>query len=266
VVGNASSTAFCTGFLHPFGPVQTRHSQVVIGKWRLCSHSEALCFDWDGPSRPGCPVHSECLRILMRHCTAADALDRFWQVSVWGRVPWSGARVPALRLAPRPVWHFLDTFIYCAERCGLPLGHLPQVVVGSILESLPRNAHVWRYLTAIDLARRLSKTAPQPLRIVPLSRLVSWERGAPPQVAPEEWGKAASLPPIVRLTIDLDGLKKVERLSSRPQFSRQRFDDHLFVVEREAAFGITIAYFKVRTYMLSSYSHGTTPPTFVLVI
>jgi hypothetical protein len=183
----------------------------------------------------------------MRNCTAADPLDRFWQASIWGRVPWSGARVPALRLSLRPVWHFLDTFIYCTERCGLHLGHLPQVVVGSILECLPRQEYFWRYLTAIDLARRLSATAPQPLRIVPLNRLVSWERGAPPQVASEESVDLDSLAPVIRLTMDLDGLKKVERLSSRPQFKHQRFDDHLFLVEREAAFGVTIAYFKVCT-------------------
>lgn len=252
VVGNASLTAFRTGFIDPFGPVETRQSQVVIGKWRLCCHPEAFCFDWDGPSRPGCLVHAECLQIFMRNCAAENALDRFWQASIWGRVPWSGARVPALRLPPRAVWHFLETFIYCAAQCGLRLGHLPQVVVGSILDSLPRPEYFWRCVTAIDLARRLSATAPppQPLRIVPLSRLVAWERGAPPQVASEESVEGASLPPIIRLTVDVDGLKKVERLSSRPQFERQRFDDQVFVVEREAAFGVAIAYFKVCACLL----------------
>jgi hypothetical protein len=45
--------------------------------------------------------------------------DRLWQACVWGRVPWTGVRVPELGLVRRSVWEFLGTFVWCAARCGV---------------------------------------------------------------------------------------------------------------------------------------------------
>ncbi|KAK4033146.1 hypothetical protein C8A01DRAFT_19869, partial [Parachaetomium inaequale] len=119
---------------------------------------------------------------------------------------------------------------------------LPQVVLGAILEALPRSGCFWRCVAALNLARRLSVAPSQPLRIVQLGRVVAWERGTVPQLAADD--SVETLPPFVRLTIDNDGLSKVERLAERPLFSRQRFDDRAFVVEREDWFGVTLAQFK----------------------
>ncbi|KAL2185636.1 hypothetical protein L209DRAFT_455002 [Thermothelomyces heterothallicus CBS 203.75] len=180
----------------------------------------------------------------MRNCTADDALDRLWQACVWRRLPWTGSRVCDTPMLPRPVWRFADAFLRCAERCGLPrLDGLPQLVIEAIMESLPQHHYFWRCVTALDMARRLSSVRAQPLLIVQLSRLLSWERGTPPKVASEEEA-VANLPPFVRLTIDVDGLCKVERLKERPRFSRRRFDDRTFVIERIDDLGVSLAMFK----------------------
>lgn len=178
----------------------------------------------------------------MRHCTARDPLDILWQTCAWRRVPWTGAPIPEIQLLPRPGWHFQDAFLSCAARCGLKgLDTLPQVVIGTILEFLPRDDFFWRCVTAMHMANSLSTVAEQPLRIVPLSWLVSWERGTPPKVAAEE-----GLPRFLRFTIDRDGMSKVERMAERPQFTRTRFDDKVFVVEHDDAFGASLAMFRVR--------------------
>jgi hypothetical protein len=254
VAGNASSTSFKTGFISPFRTeiaIHERWEKDVVrgsgsGRWCLCRQPERLCNEYHGPSRPGCAVHRECLQVFMRHYTAEDdALDRLWQACVWRRVPWvGGARVPELRLRPQSVWNFVDAFIVCAERCGLRgVDGLPQVVLGAILEALPRSGSFWRCVAALDLARRLSVAPLQPLRIVQLGRVVAWERGTVPQLAADD--SVEPLPPFFRLTIDADGLQRVKRLAERPRFSRERFDDRAFVVEREDWFGVTLAQFKV---------------------
>jgi hypothetical protein len=47
------------------------------------------------------------------------------------------------------------------------------------------------------------------------------------------------------LIIDHDGLRKLERLPERPDFSQQRFDNQAFVVEDESFFGAPAAKFEV---------------------
>ncbi|KAH6632406.1 hypothetical protein F5144DRAFT_490973 [Chaetomium tenue] len=123
------------------------------------------------------------------------------------------------------------------------LDSLPQVVIGTILERVSRDDCFWRYVTAMHMAQSLSMVTERPLRIIPLSWLVSWERGSPPKVASEE--AAEGLARFIRFTIDRDGMSKFERMSGRPQFNRERFDDKVFVVEREDVFGASLAMFKV---------------------
>ncbi|KAH6855987.1 hypothetical protein B0I37DRAFT_389389 [Chaetomium sp. MPI-CAGE-AT-0009] len=164
--------------------------------------------------------------------------------------PWTGScrRVPgAVCPGPAP-----PSRIYgCSPS---PRDVLPHVVIGTILEWLPRDDCFWRCVTAMHMAKSLSVATVQPLRIVPLSWLVSWERGSPPKVASEE--AVEDLPSFVRFTIDRDGLSKVERLADRAHFNRERFDDRVFVVEREDAFGPSLAIFKLPVW------DTPTPPDF----
>ncbi|KAK3293661.1 uncharacterized protein B0H64DRAFT_434797 [Chaetomium fimeti] len=244
LAGNASSTAFKAGFINPFGTAPASELwEAKYGKWQICRSYRSDCWEHFRPVRPGSVVHPDCLQVFMRNCSAEDALDRLYQTCVWRCVPWVGAKVPEVRLALRPVWRWLDSFLLCAENNGLPaLRSLPHVALGIIMESLPRNHLFWRYVSALDLARRLSDSQLQPLRIVPLDRLVSWERGAAPELVSED--SSDTLPPVIRLTIDYEGLMRFERLAERPGFSRQRFDNRAFVVEEEDLFNTTVAKFK----------------------
>ncbi|KAK3304761.1 uncharacterized protein B0T15DRAFT_252645 [Chaetomium strumarium] len=72
--------------------------------------------------------------------------------------------------------------------------------------------------------------------------LLSWERGGLPMLAAEESTERRHS--LIRLTVDVDGLKSIERLKERPPFSRERFDDRSFVIEEEVSFGATLAHFK----------------------
>lgn len=181
----------------------------------------------------------------MRNCTADDVLDRLWQACVWRRVPWTGSFICDIPMLPRPIRRFADAFVRCADLCGIPwLCGLPQLVIETIMEFLPEEHYFWRCVAALDMADRLSAVRAEPLRIVQLSHLVSWERGTLPRVASEE-EPVANLPPFVRLTIDVDGLCKVERLEKRPDFGKRRFDDRVFVIERVDDLGVSLAKFKV---------------------
>jgi hypothetical protein len=112
------------------------------------------------------------------------------------------------------------------------------------MESLPRDHLFWRYVFACDLALRLCRAQSQALSIIPLDGVVSWVRGAAPELALD--GSLGRLPPIIRLTLDHDGLKKLERLPERPWFRPRQFDDQVFIVGEEDSFGwTTSAKFKV---------------------
>jgi hypothetical protein len=184
---------------------------------------------------------------LMRHCSAPDPLDRLWHSCAWRRVPWTGAGVPPFRLSKRPVWHFVDGLALAVELCGLRgRAALPDIVAANILErlDLDRDSYFWGYIAALDLAKRHSSATSQPLRIFRLSRVLSWERGTFPQLVASDQSREP-LPSVIRLTIDNDGLLKIERLTERPKFCRERFDNLAFVVEEESRFGVAIAQLKV---------------------
>jgi hypothetical protein len=160
-------------------------------------------------------------------------------------VPWTGARVPELGLARRSIWEFLGAFVACAARCRVEwLGELPEPVVVSIMEMVPRDDEFWRCVAAVDMARRLAAQERRRLRTVPLSWLASWERGEAPVLATEE-EQEAGLARAVRLTVDGDGVRKFERLATRPAFTRERYDDKAFVIEEESRFGVAVVHFKV---------------------
>ncbi|KFA81328.1 hypothetical protein S40288_08298 [Stachybotrys chartarum IBT 40288] len=63
---------------------------------------------------------------------------------------------------------------------------------------------------------------------IPLSEILAWERGGLPVLA-----YATPPKPIVRLTIDSHGVRKVERLPKKPLYRGQRSDSAVFVILEE---------------------------------
>ncbi|QYT02936.1 hypothetical protein H0G86_009918 [Trichoderma simmonsii] len=87
---------------------------------------------------------------------------------------------------------------------------------------------------AVRLAAWISRTSPQPVRAMPLRSVLSWERdGELRRVEP------SSPPlPVIKLTIDCEGIRRMERLPARPQYSKlwSRPANHLaYIVEDEAS-------------------------------
>ena len=184
----------------------------------------------------------------MRKCAAHDALDRLWLARLWGRQPWADPPVPPLGLTGNSP--AISTFLRCAVRCGLPgLTTLPLELL-EIIQSLSKPHYIWRYVVALDLATRLSAEPSRPLQSFPLATVASWERGCAP-VCGEEQGDASR--PMIRLTIDCEGLRKIERLPGRPSYDPRRFDDLAFVVEEQRYFAAAVAHFKVTNQLSLFY-------------
>lgn len=182
----------------------------------------------------------------MRSCTARDALDRLWLARLWGHRPWRRIAFPTAtlrRTTSSPLVCSPSALLHCAERCGLSgLRALP-VEILSIIEAFSRPHFFWRCVATVDVATQLSAGPSQPLQSFLLSNVVSWDRGTRPVIAAE--GLDTCIPPIIRLTLDRRGLKKLERLPERPPYEQRRFDDSVFVIESQSHFSSTVAHFKV---------------------
>jgi len=117
-----------------------------------------------------------------------------------------------------------------AGKYGLPgLTKLPQEIL-QIIRNYSASAHFWRYVSGLDLAARLAET-PEPdpeeeYLVVPLREVVRWERGTSnPEVSKEPL-------PVIRLTIDSRGIRRVESLTEeQARYRHERYDDRLFVVQ-----------------------------------
>lgn len=229
MIGNASFTAFEIGV--PGEPAVKHYCEEVS-----CS----ACNDW----RRACTVHPDCLQLFMRSCTARDALDRLWLARMWQRLPWTGISFPTRRLASNlPLACDLSVLLRCAERCGLwKLKTLPVELLIDI-EEFSRPHFFWRCVASVDLATQLSAGISQPLQSFLLNSVISWDRGNAPVVAAE--GMDDPIAPIIRLTVDSGGLRKLERLAERPPYKQRRFDESVFIVENQSHFGSTVAHFKV---------------------
>ncbi|KAL6871352.1 hypothetical protein J3F83DRAFT_773044 [Trichoderma novae-zelandiae] len=159
-------------------------------------------------------VHHDCYKILTQKCRVKDGqvlLRRLLALASW-RKPWAGARpllLPSNVDKPR-----LDLV---AGQLGLPqLSALPLELVQLILNR-SADALLWRGISAWRLAEYLADVRDdlKPPQIIALRDVTSWERGG--EVVT---GQSTTLPPVVRLTIDSEGIRSVERLASQPPYLR----------------------------------------------
>ncbi len=68
-------------------------------------------------------------------------------------------------------------------------------------------------------------------------------------------GRVDDLPPVIRLTLDANGLRALERLPERPTFAPRRFNNLGFIVDEQTRFADIVAHFKVLEYSKSSSSY-----------
>lgn len=168
------------------------------------------------------PIHHDCYKIYLHESKleSNEALGRLWVAGLW-RSPWPKA--PVIHLS-RPPLIDQKTLERVAEICGIPwLSKLPPELV-EVVRKFSLHELLWRSISVIRLVARLS-TSSAPLLKVPLDAILSWERGGKLACA------SSSYPRWVRLTIDPDGISKVERLSERPLYDSTTTERLAFIVE-----------------------------------
>ncbi|KAL7916319.1 hypothetical protein GGI35DRAFT_33567 [Trichoderma velutinum] len=178
-------------------------------------------------------AHHGCYEVFMHKCLVDDRqalLRRLLVLASWRR-PWKEAQ--PLFLPSRVDRHTLDAvagMFGLPQLCGLPV-ELLEMIRGYSAHSL-----FWRSISALRVAAHVSDTRDELQRseVVALRHVVSWERGG-------ELDKSDSqtLPPIIRLTIDSDGISKIERLSSHPRYSRGNYTHTAYIVGSENDQGLS---------------------------
>lgn len=128
-----------------------------------------------------------------------------------------------------------------------PLRYLP-VELLDIVKRLSPHAWLWRFLSVLDLSCRAPSTV-QPLRTFALDDIEAWKRG---DDTPTISGDKRSA---VRITIDSDGIRNIERLCERPAFSQTSSSDRAYIVEEVATISGVKAHTKVYAHNAASIKY-----------
>lgn len=189
------------------------------------------------------PVHYDCLAIFRKACSpqVPDVWHRLWARLAWKRA-WQDA--PSLHLPIQPRVH-LGMLKRVVEVCELPmLLNLPIEVLELIWAYL-KPSPLWRCVAALSLADRLSSANTEPFLTVPFNEIQSWNRHG----KLDRCTQPSSTPlKAVRLTIDSDGISRIERLVSTLQNSGNLKSDGrvAFVVVSDSCLSGAVAQLKVR--------------------
>ena len=175
----------------------------------------------------------------MEFCTSINRLRFLFTVAAW-KNPWPKTT---------PIdWNTTRTEIYstalacAAKNYGIPeLKELPPEILYMVGQH-SADALLWRYVSVLELAERLSAVQTEDLVELPLSRLGFWKRGSRHLLK-----LSHSSPGILRLGIDLRGIKTLERLSEHPRTTGTAGSCFAFIVEEDENLCGVIAQFKVRT-------------------
>ena len=169
------------------------------------------------------PVHYDCYEIFtsVSKPHADEALVRLWTVALWRNI-WQGA--PLVHLDRED---FIDQSVLgrMAGVCRIPqLANIPRELVDSIRQ-FSQHSLFWRSILVIRLASESSSSLKQPYCKIPLDNIQSWERGG------ELIRASHPLPPAIRLTIDQDGISKIERLHAEPPYCDVAAKRQAFIVQ-----------------------------------
>ncbi|KAL7947835.1 hypothetical protein V8C42DRAFT_363409 [Trichoderma barbatum] len=167
-------------------------------------------------------VHQACYEIFMHECRAGDreVLHRRLLILALWRRPWREAQ--PLFLPSRLDRHALHGV---AGLFGLPqLRELPDELL-EMIRRYSANSPFWQSISALRMAKYVSDTIDEThkSKVVALRYVDSWERGG-------KLRKSETLPPSIRLTMDSDGINKIERLISYPQYSRDNYTHAAYIV------------------------------------
>ncbi|KAM6487043.1 hypothetical protein HDV62DRAFT_140691 [Trichoderma sp. SZMC 28011] len=204
--------------LPPMGSAYRPSNEYLFCRMKRCSCDSSIEYT---------TVHFECYQIFLRVCEFGKlqqeyALQKLWISTAW-RLPWKNAFfMPASNVyiptSPR-------SLELSGQLFGIPFLHrLPQELLLPIWRE-SKDSLFWRCMSIIRMVTEFETNTPE-LQIEPLDQVVSWRRNGKLECAP-----ASAMHPITKLTIDQEGIKKVERLSCRPQYTGETHSDSTFIVE-----------------------------------
>ncbi|KAK3348853.1 hypothetical protein B0T25DRAFT_569520 [Lasiosphaeria hispida] len=193
-------------------------------------------------------VHHDCAVIFLGECrlALAEALDRLWTIGCF-KNPWH--RVDPVRI-PSDEPMSREAVAKVADIYALSqLASFPTELLIAIRHHAP-SLLFWRCISALTLAAQLSIGAAQPARFVAATNIKKWERGGaleldePAEISPTAAGgrssptsiTSSSAQPVLRFTIDSQGIKTVEQLPNRPPYTSSRVSDLSFIVDEVPTF------------------------------
>jgi hypothetical protein len=175
----------------------------------------------------------------MGSCTSVNRLQFLFTVAAWQN-PWPRAVPVDCNTTESEIY---STALACVARTyGIPELEKIPVEILYMIRQLSADALLWRYVSVLELAEQLSTAQAEDLVELSLSRLAFWERGSKCLLMGSD-----SLPKILRLGIDLKGIKRVERLDKYPGMIAATGDCFAFIIEEDQNLRGVTAQFKVRT-------------------
>ncbi|KAK2692253.1 hypothetical protein QWA68_008194 [Fusarium oxysporum] len=187
-------------------------------------------------------LHSTCLNLFQEHCKIDNAVDRLW-ITIGKRNLWQ--RAPMLQL-DRETGLDIEIVREKAEAYGIRLLKLLPAELIHMIQEYSDSATFWRYIHVLSIARELSRLqsdAAPPVTSIPLCNILSWTRGDCAAVL------SSNCPPVVRLTLDHRGIRKIERLS-KSLYEPRRSDREAFVISPAICFQDVVAVLKFHVLRL----------------
>ncbi|RFU72341.1 hypothetical protein TARUN_9919 [Trichoderma arundinaceum] len=214
---------FSYHLIGPFGFPKPEIETITARGLSICNDTECdACRD----TPEAVPMHVDCYDIFMHKCPVKDKDTlhrRLWTLAV-SRKPWRGAsplflpkQLDVSMLQPAANWFGLP------QLCGMSL----ELV--DMIRGYSEHALLWRCISAFSLAAYMAETKEEPrvAQVAPLREIASWTRGGKFETAlPSQ-----TLPPVIRITIDCDGIYSIERLAERPQYSRECSVNLAYIVD-----------------------------------
>lgn len=154
------------------------------------------------------------------------------------RSPWPRAELLRLR-DKRP--DNSATLHEVVSKIGIPrLRDMPQEIL-EMVQHLTPNAQIWRFIRTIDAARPVIPTPREKLKLCTIDLL---ERGKRPSIGLSPGGT------FVRIILDSDGIRLIERLDGRPKQCYNVSGDTAYIVEPEQALSEISVVLKVGVCLL----------------
>lgn len=204
-------------FLFPFMWSAHRQSEDYL----ICRTNDCSCT----PASEYTALHRECYKMFLRFCELRAirkkrAQQALWICAAW-KSPWPGTLPMQASHAPADT----QSLQLAGRLIGIPFLHrLPQELLLAVWAG-SKNSLFWRCVAAIRLVAQLEASSPE-LQVVPLDQVLSWNRGGELESAP-----VSAAYPITRLTVDQEGIVKVERLRCMPRYTAEYHSHSTFIVE-----------------------------------